>query len=254
MKTFANLSVGDFVLIVEFASSNRYLAKVTQIFTHGNCLDICYTIYHGSKQSNRTTRVNKDKEYHLYSRFLGIEDNVFPIYKYYAIYCNIELARNLIDYDLLEKLKLYRHLSNMNYEDFKTQYPIEAEIYNQYKNLFSSESASYLWSMLIALRQKYKKEEQSKKSSTGISDSIIQTYKESLEKLKKEKEEIENKLQNCEKVNKAFREQINSPTALAAYFTAIGFKGTLIREQPFFNTNVSMDKRVGLYTETLKIE
>lgn len=47
---------------------------------------------------------------------------------------------------------------------------------------------------------------------------------------------------------------VSRPTALAAHLAALGFKGTLIREQPFFNTNVSMDKRVGLYTETLKVE
>lgn len=85
----------------------------------------------------------------------------------------------------------------------------------------------------------------------------------------KELKELENKLQSCEEANKSLRKQIsedartlegehndmfNRPTVLASHLAALGFKGTLIREQPFFNSNVSMDKRVGLYTETLKVE
>jgi hypothetical protein len=85
----------------------------------------------------------------------------------------------------------------------------------------------------------------------------------------KELKELEDKLQSCEEANKSLRKQIsedtrvleeeyndivNRPTVLAAHLAALGFKGTLIREQPFFNSNVSMDKRVGLYTETLKVE
>lgn len=47
---------------------------------------------------------------------------------------------------------------------------------------------------------------------------------------------------------------VSRPTVLAAHLAGLGFKGTLTREQPFFNSNISMDKRVGLYTETLKVE
>ena len=85
----------------------------------------------------------------------------------------------------------------------------------------------------------------------------------------KELKELKNKLESCEEANKSLRKQIsedtraleeehndmfNRPTVLAAHLAGLGFKGTLIREQPFFNSNVSMDKRVGLYTETLKVE
>ena len=90
-----------------------------------------------------------------------------------------------------------------------------------------------------------------------------------IEQLEKEKEELEDKLQSCEEANKSLRKQIsedsraleeehdaiiNRPIALAAHLASLGFKGTLTREQPFFNTNISMDKRAGLYTETLKVE
>lgn len=46
---------------------------------------------------------------------------------------------------------------------------------------------------------------------------------------------------------------ISSPTALAANLAGLGFKGTIVREQPLYNTLVTDDGTVGTYTETIKI-
>ena len=107
--------------------------------------------------------------------------------------------------------------------------------------------------------------------SAGLTE-YVDAYAEKrrkVEQLEKEKEELEDKLRSCEEANKSLRKQIsedssaleeehdaiiNRPIALAAHLASLGFKGTLTREQPFFNTNVFMDKRAGLYTETLKVE
>ena len=79
--------------------------------------------------------------------------------------------------------------------------------------------------------------------------------------------ELEDKLRSCEEANKSLRKQIsednralekehddmfNRPTVLASHLARLGFKGTLTREQPFFNSNVS-DKPVGSFQEILKI-
>lgn len=81
--------------------------------------------------------------------------------------------------------------------------------------------------------------------------------------------ELKGKLQSYEEANEFLQEQIsennrtleeehndmfNCPTVLAARLAGLGFKGTLTREQPFFNSNVYADMRVGLYTEILKVE
>jgi hypothetical protein len=56
-----------------------------------------------------------------------------------------------------------------------------------------------------------------------------------------------------ESIKEEHTETVSRPTTLAALLAGLGFKGTLIREQPFFNSNVS-DKPVGSFQEILKID
>lgn len=56
-----------------------------------------------------------------------------------------------------------------------------------------------------------------------------------------------------ESIKEEHTETVSRPTTLAALLAGLGFKGTLIREQPFFNSNVS-DKPVGSFQEVLKID
>lgn len=118
------------------------------------------------------------------------------------------------------------------------------------------------------------------KTKVELLEDTISNYKGCLNELKKENKELKENLDNeianiktlgielkdCETANKKLRKQISEdtrsiekehndmcsrPTVLAAKLAELGFKGTLVREQPFYNTTVT-DGVVGTYTETLK--
>ena len=55
-----------------------------------------------------------------------------------------------------------------------------------------------------------------------------------------------------EDMNSRFKETL-TPTFLISKLHEFGFKGTLTKEDPIYNSNVS-DKSIGKYTETLKLD
>ena len=64
---------------------------------------------------------------------------------------------------------------------------------------------------------------------------------------------IDVKNSEVESIKEEHTETVSRPTILASLLAELGFKGTLVREQPFFNSNVS-DKPIGNFQEILKID
>ncbi len=99
-------------------------------------------------------------------------------------------------------------------------------------------------------------------------DTCMYFYNEGRREGLAEINKLKSKLLEYEEENKNLHKQLNegiqaiaqehnalvsSPTALASNLAGLGFKGTIVREQPLYNTLVTDHDTVGTYTETIKI-
>lgn len=122
----------------------------------------------------------------------------------------------------------------MRQEPFERDHPIAAKIYEEYKKDLTLEP-DHIRHMLADLE----------------TECGIQFHGESSVKIK----ELEKKVKELEALNNYQQnpESEYTATQLAAKLNAIGYKGKLTRETPFFNSAVSDSKRVGIYAEVLNI-
>ena len=97
------------------------------------------------------------------------------------------------------------------------------------------------------------KAESLQKECDQLSESLTE-YVDKCAALKRENESLRKQISTkVEAIKEEHTETVSRPTILASLLAGLGFKGTLVREQPFFNSNVS-DKPVGSFQEILKID
>ncbi len=127
---------------------------------------------------------------------------------------------------------------------FKEKFP---RLYEKYENEYESGDLNILDIMEFAYNE-------GEKDAADKLRSYYEIKTQKADELKKEGY-IESMQLNegIQAIAEEHNDLVSSPTALASNLAGLGFKGTIVREQPLYNTLVTDQGTVGTYTETIKI-